>query len=198
MNRWHKLFGGRFFKDSALFTVYIDANIEILDVALLLDLIHWCEVEDAEFVVWKHPTRSNWRDELRAAQLRGGGMTRRAAQHQHKAYSELGFANHNGLYQNGLIIRRTNCAAVQQLEDVWWEHLLHFSPRDQVSLPVVAELTGTPIRLIPLAYSPVPSTSLLSHLRNSHAIQVLWNLVSRWIRPLPPYHENSLVRVWRH
>ena len=50
------------------------------------------------------------------------------------AYALKGIRRHSGLLENNIIFRRHNDSRVVELDEMWWQKVLHFCRRDQLSL----------------------------------------------------------------
>lgn len=57
---------------------------------------------------------------------------------QMEHYRRLGLPKNAGLNYNGVLLRKHNDPEVKQLDSIWYDHVLHFSKRDQLSLNFVA------------------------------------------------------------
>jgi hypothetical protein len=57
-------------------------------------------------------------------------------------YRAEGFPEHAGLIEGHFIVRRHNDPGVAHFGDRWFEHVLRFSRRDQISFPYLARATG--------------------------------------------------------
>lgn len=63
-------------------------------------------------------------------------------------YADAGFGRRKGLYACGIILRR-HTEKIKQLNHLWWEHILKYGRRDQISFPFVANQLGVKIGVIP-------------------------------------------------
>lgn len=196
--RWHKVQGRTLVSSDVDYVVWVDANIEFVSTVAFWSLIRWCVTENIEVAAFPHPVRANWRQELSAALERGGGTTAEAAHRQKERYYADGYRRLGGLYLTGVLVRKARSERVAAMEQVWWHDLRSYTPRDQVSLPVAAARACVDVHRIPVPYS---HTSLASRLLGRSRPGVALGAVARrWGggANLGPYHQNDLVRVWRH
>ena len=64
-------------------------------------------------------------------------------------YRGIGYPENNGLYANGVLIRKHNQSVIK-LMDIWWDEFISGSKRDQLSLPVA--LWRHPVNIWPLRF----------------------------------------------
>lgn len=68
----------------------------------------------------------------------------------HLEYLFRGIRRHSGLLENNIIFRRHNAPEIVRLDEMWWEKLLHFCRRDQLSLGLCLKACGVkPSFLLP-------------------------------------------------
>jgi hypothetical protein len=89
---------------------------------------------------FKHPERDCLYEEAKVC-ARYGREDPKKIVNQVAAYKDQGMPRHMGLARGGVIFRR-NDPHVEQAMQIWWEHALTFSKRDQISFPFVAWITG--------------------------------------------------------
>jgi hypothetical protein len=53
-----------------------------------------------------------------------------------KYYTKKEYNQISGLYRGGVLFRKHNTPEVNKAMNIWWDHIMRFSPRDQISLPV--------------------------------------------------------------
>jgi len=76
-------------------------------------------------------------------------------------YRQDGYPENNGLISGGVIIRRHHDPEVIELMEAWWQQVIQFSVRDQLSFNYVAWKQNFPVTYIP------------GNLRNNHYFQIL-------------------------
>lgn len=65
-------------------------------------------------------------------------------------YAWHGIPRHAGLLENNIIFREHNNPAIISLDEMWWQRVLHFCRRDQLSLGLCLRKTGIrPAYLLP-------------------------------------------------
>jgi len=68
---------------------------------------------------------------------------------QIRRYKQLKFPRHAGLRANGVMIREHNDPQLINLNECWWQQVLRYSRRDQLSFPFV--FLNYPIESIPMS-----------------------------------------------
>jgi len=121
------------------FSIWVDANI-------YLDLPYWDKrnaedraielLGDADIAVFKHRSRTNIYEEADAIKFYYPEYTP-LIDEQVKDYSKMGVPTDLPFPQCGVIIRR-HCPIVDAFNEAWWAEICRYSPRDQMSFPVVA------------------------------------------------------------
>lgn len=111
-------------------SLFVDANTFFhgnLDELLKCYLVH------EPFVMWKHPERSdlNWEVGAIIAHKRHRPLE---VINQIKAYSEMGIPKDTGLAEGSFIWRTHDSVVLNLFMEEWWDHILTFSERDQLSL----------------------------------------------------------------
>ena len=134
INRYIKLHPHEFFKDYE-YSLYVDGNIQIVtDVLPMVNKMTEKEI----IALHAHDRRSCAYKEAKVffdiPRLRKFAQ---AADRQMAAYRERGFPEDFGLFENPIIIRKHNDLVCQEVMDLWWEQLVTYSMRDQLSLPYV-------------------------------------------------------------
>ncbi len=113
-------------------SIWVDGNIELLiPPEKLVD--DW--LKDADLAVWKHPDRDCIYDEAPAAKGLGGDYVKMIDE-QIREYGNKGFPRNAGLAECNVIMRRHN-NKVKTFNEDWWNEILKWSCRDQLSFPVV-------------------------------------------------------------
>lgn len=105
---------------------------EILRLHAYQQINYWC---------FRHPWRNCIYDEAEEV-IRLGYDVERRVREQMDYYSRLGYPKNAGLWANGVLLRKHNDPAIVQLGEIWFEHVLRFSKRDQLSSNFVAKQVG--------------------------------------------------------
>lgn len=133
LNRYIKLHPHEFFKEYE-WSIYIDGNVRII-----CDLLPMVENMGESIIgVHVHNFRDCAYDEGKAFK-----HNRRLSQFypnvckQLLFYQKEGFPKHYGLYENTVLIRKHGDIRCINLMLHWWDQLLKFSFRDQISLPYI-------------------------------------------------------------
>jgi|APSaa5957512535_1039671.scaffolds.fasta_scaffold69309_2 hypothetical protein len=144
-NRWYKFFPHEAFKE-AEYSVYVDGNIRVIgDLELLIQEF---KESGAALGVFKHTERTNISQEVDACLQRGKFSERDKQQvkKQIKSYSEAGMPQEQPLADNGVIFRWHKHPMLSEAMTSWWEQLLTFSKRDQISLPYIVWKNNLPVK----------------------------------------------------
>lgn len=100
-----------------------------------------------DLATFKHPRRKDVYQEAQACiELKKDAA--KVLQRQVRAYAKAGHPAGWGLAETRVVIRR-NTARIAQLNAAWWEQLLLYSIRDQVSFPFVCWQLGITWDVIP-------------------------------------------------
>ncbi len=93
--------------------------------------------DESDFLTRKHPKRDCVYDEARFCIGKKGIKGKISdLEKQIEHYKEEKYPEHNGLYYTNWIFRR-HTTRIQWFSDLWWNQLVEFSHRDQISLPYV-------------------------------------------------------------
>jgi hypothetical protein len=96
-------------------------------------------LEENDFCLWRHPWRDCMYQEAMECFYQGHGQI---VIHQSDAYKKLyDLPKHSGLWVTS-VLARNNTEKIQELQEKWWLHICNYSPRDQISLPVVLHDTN--------------------------------------------------------
>lgn len=110
-------------------TLWLDASIEILTSFVYERCVELLE-KGVQLASIKHPWRDCIYDE--AYVVYGLEEERKIMDWCHQLRQE-GYPRHKGLYESGVLFRR-NDADVAQLNEDWWNVILHHTRRDQLAL----------------------------------------------------------------
>lgn len=132
-NRFHKILGAPLLCD---FSVYMDGNIGLNVEACHLHA--WVEevLKDADLAICRHNDRRCAFVEVEACVGRKK-ITDRQARKAHEHLLANGLPRNFGLWECGIIIRRSDASWVEDLCSKWFDHLIETNvPRDQLWLPL--------------------------------------------------------------
>ncbi len=136
--RMIKILSHRWFPDADT-TIWLDGAMSMN--APPTALLDWIARED--MAAFAHPSRDCAYAEGERCVVKGKAG-RQVISRQLSAYRDQGFPEHFGLVETGVLVRR-HTDAVKELNEAWWEQILRYSRRDQVSLPYVSWQKGLQI-----------------------------------------------------
>ena len=110
-------------------TLWLDASIEILTSFVYERCVELLE-KGVQLASIQHPWRDCIYDE--AYVVYGLEEERKIMDWCHRLRKE-GYPRHNGLYESGVLFRK-NDVGVVQLNEEWWNVILHHTRRDQLAL----------------------------------------------------------------
>ncbi len=116
-------------------SVYIDANIDVLDDKLEHVVRRHIDF-NSSMALAPHPLRDCLFDEAAACMRLSKGNKKKIIK-QIKEYHKFHMPLHYGLYCGGIIFRRHNESCISKAMEMWWQELKKHSGRDQISLPYV-------------------------------------------------------------
>lgn len=125
----YKILPQKFLKEYS-HSLFVDANTLFLGRLDLL--INICRTA-GNFVMWRHPFRRDVHKECIAI-ISSKRHEPKTLIKQLKDYSENGFPQNTGLTEGSFIWRSHMDSATNSFMDSWWQHIMHGSSRDQVSL----------------------------------------------------------------
>lgn len=117
------------------FTIWIDGSIQILRAEFAERLIAAAAEPGIALVV--HPYRDCIYDEAPAslAPPTAHKYVGMRLLDQVERYRAGGYPEHNGLYALGVIARNMRNPVVRAVDEAWWDEIVRWSVRDQLSLP---------------------------------------------------------------
>lgn len=110
--------------------LYVDANTEFLNDPA--DLINRYLSQES-WVMIEHPERCGLYEEA-AAIITAAKYPAEDVVRQVSAYEEKGYSASQGLCEASFIWRRHDAPQLQDFMKIWWDHILTYSSRDQLSL----------------------------------------------------------------
>jgi hypothetical protein len=138
--------------DDAEYSIYHDGNFQLKQqpaaiVGELLGKHDWaahrhpcrtCVYQEADLIL-THPTMEGWRDQ-NPARLK-------PIIEEVGRYRDMPYPEQNGLWANGMLVRRHN-SRTNALCERWWKLYAAGGERDQLSFPVARQIEGLRIRTI--------------------------------------------------
>lgn len=90
-----------------------------------------------KFVVFKNPDRASVQEEVSYC-IRSQKDRESVLRRQYRSYRRRGFPDKYGLINGSVILRKTLDPEVIEFNNEWWEQVMKFSKRDEVSFPYLA------------------------------------------------------------
>lgn len=123
------------FLEAFEWSLYLDNNVRLK--VNPVDIRNDYASSDTRFVCFSHPWRSCIYDEAEEV-IRLGIESERRVREQMDYYRSKGFPPNYGLIAGGVILRRHSEDHLVNVSEEWFEHVLRFSKRDQLSFNYVA------------------------------------------------------------
>jgi len=123
-----------FFLKEYEMSLWVDGNIQI--VGFINQLITLNNFNDHDFYISKHPERICVYKEAEVIK-RLNKDSSIIVDNQIDLYEKKGYPKDNGLVQSGVIIRNHNCDDCINFSIQWWNEVLRYSKRDQLSFNYV-------------------------------------------------------------
>ncbi|MBM3560528.1 MAG: DUF616 domain-containing protein [Alphaproteobacteria bacterium] len=115
-------------------SLYVDGRARfVVDPVRILDAC----AGRGDLVAFRHHRRASAHDEAEEVIRRGYDDERRVRE-QMDAYRAAGFPDDAGLFAGTMLLRRHHAPEVAAFGDAWYEHVLRYSRRDQLSFGFVA------------------------------------------------------------
>lgn len=130
----YKLLPHRFLPDFD-WSLYFDNTVYLKTEPLII----WEKYSHSKssFICFKHP----WRDCLYQegeAVIAVGYDDEARIREQLEFYQQKGFPSHSGLIATTMLLRNHNHPKLIEMQEIWFNHVLRFSKRNQISYPFVA------------------------------------------------------------
>lgn len=143
VNRYHKFFPHRILPGVNC-SIYIDARIKVFG-----DLLPWVKkwvARNVAMISTKHPKRVTIFEEAERCIERGlfDEHETNVLRQQIAAYRAEGMPATSPLSQNGILLRFHYAPGLDEAMELWWQQLLRYTKRDQLSLSYVLWKTGLP------------------------------------------------------
>lgn len=131
------------------FSLWIDGNLNMITQDALWNLINDV-LGDADMALFQHHQRENLFQEaehcIKGLKDSPQVIFKQLCQYVSEGYDTSPLAG-NRLYEGGIILRRHN-TRTKKFNEHWWNQILTFSKRDQISLP--HSITQTGVKVVPL------------------------------------------------
>jgi len=125
--------------------IWIDGSIAInCNLDKFIALYH-----EKDFTLMNHPDRNCVYDEAKAC-VKYKKDDPKIIQQQINYYDSLNYPPNHGMVATGLIIRNES-SMIKRFCELWFEQILKFSKRDQLSFNFIANKEGLQYRLIPFS-----------------------------------------------
>lgn len=112
------------------YSIFIDGNIRI--TCDIKPLIYSMIDHRKSIAIHQHQVRDCLYDEARAVKAVGKASSK-LVNAQMKMYKSEGFPKHYGLFETNVLIRKHNDEKCIRLMDTWWNEMLNWTKRDQLS-----------------------------------------------------------------
>lgn len=156
---------------------YIDASVQLK--ARPEELFSLLDGEESDLLCIKHPWRDCTFDEAEEI-IRFGIDDEVRVREQMSHYRRAGLPLNAGLVAGTFLLRRHNVPGISSFGETWFEHVLRFSKRDQLSFPFVSMQYGLNYKALDL------------------------DLLSNWLFSWPvrhgriPYNFDPEIYLWLH
>lgn len=117
------------------YSLWIDGSVYLKDYNYLTLVENY--LQDHSIVFFQHPDRNNVYDEGDACVLYEKELPD-IIKRQFDYYRKQGFPDDGGLIAGGVILRKHNDSELKKVAHDWWNLILRFSKRDQLSFNYVA------------------------------------------------------------
>ncbi|GAB4385618.1 glycosyltransferase domain-containing protein [Albidovulum sp.] len=145
-SRRAKLMPHRYFPE-AEWSLWLDNKSRLLRPPEAV--LAWARAQaDAAFYAFPHFRRDCVYQEIRTC-WENGLDDHRVLRERMRTYRAEGMPEHAGLIEGHFLLRRHGDAALVRFGERWFEHVLRFSRRDQVSFPYLAWKLGLDYALLP-------------------------------------------------
>jgi hypothetical protein len=124
-------------------SLYIDNTAQLIVPASYI-FSRYLSDPEVSFACLRHPWRDCLYDEAEEV-IRGSIDDESRVREQLDAYRVAGHPVHSGLYAGTFLLRRHMDPNIMALGDLWFEHVLRYSARDQISLPFCLLKTNSAI-----------------------------------------------------
>lgn len=138
INRFFKLHPDVLFPEYE-YSIYIDGSMVVMSDVIPIIL----SLGQNQFIgLHNHPDRNHLYNEKIAILRAKRPVEIKKLNKQLKDYYDDGYDDSLGLYENTIIVRRHNDEKCKKIMNDWWDNILKYSSRDQISLPYVLWKNG--------------------------------------------------------
>ncbi len=148
LSRKIKMLGDSYLDKNYTLSIYVDASI-IFKKSVKEFLSNYFDLEKDLLAACKHSVRNSINEEAIAC-IEQKKDNEKTIRRQLSFYQEENFADNLGLLEMTLIIKRHNNPLVRKTMKLWFEMILKYSKRDQLSFMYCLFKTKLPFRVIPL------------------------------------------------
>ena len=148
LSRKIKMLGDPYLDKNYTLSIYVDASI-IFKKSVKEFLSNYFDLEKDLLAACKHSVRNSINEEAVAC-IEQKKDNEKTIRRQLSFYQEENFADNLGLLEMTLIIKRHNNPLVRKTMKLWFEMILKYSKRDQLSFMYCLFKTKLPFRVIPL------------------------------------------------
>lgn len=148
LSRKIKMLGDPYLDKNYTLSIYVDASI-IFKKSVKEFLSNYFDLEKDLLAACKHSVRNSIKEEAVAC-IEQKKDNEKTIRRQLSFYQEENFADNLGLLEMTLIIKRHNNPLVRKTMKLWFEMILKYSKRDQLSFMYCLFKTKLPFRVIPL------------------------------------------------
>lgn len=148
LSRKIKMLGDPYLDKNYTLSIYVDASI-IFKKSVKEFLSNYFDLEKDLLAACKHSVRNSINEEAIAC-IEQKKDNEKTIRRQLSFYQEENFADNLGLLEMTLIIKRHNNPLVRKTMKLWFEMILKYSKRDQLSFMYCLFKTKLPFRVIPL------------------------------------------------
>lgn len=133
----YKLLPHKYFPDYD-YSIWIDSSIALLPMFPKLA----AEMFQYPAALFKHPERQSIYAEAEVIRKHGLADLKRL-RNQMATYERENYPDTNPLAAGGVLFRHHNLPAIREFNELWFEQIIKFSKRDQLSFPYIEWKTGT-------------------------------------------------------
>jgi hypothetical protein len=148
-------------------TLWVDGNVEI--VGNVLDFIKTLPLEVSDFFVSKHPHRQNIFQEAQTCVQLGKDSYDNIA-NQITQYKLEGIPPKLPLVESGVLLRK-NTKKIRKFCDFWFEQVMKYTPRDQLSFTYTLWRNPMNVFLFPAFRDYYRNVFILGHKHDKHDTQ---------------------------
>ena len=159
--KYYKILPHLFFPQYS-YSLWIDSNLSIHSVENLLCLLDSFVSSSHVFSFFNHPSRQCLYQEARVCIRYGKDASQRILK-QVSFYKSLNIPNNLGLLSGRVLLRKHQSSSCIEAMNLWWDQILTFSIRDQISLPYVFHINS-----LRTCSTILPASDLLSIFNINH------------------------------